>query len=139
MRRDLLRAGTGEGTIGTSPCDVLLWEAWGAMRSVFHTARLWCSHDIHGVAVSAPRTKRVIGMWRLVVGGFLVLHGILHAATWIPRQQGSQLSNFGSQASWLFAEVRPVVVTLCVIAAGGFALAGVAYAVHLDVWAFSAM
>jgi hypothetical protein len=78
-------------------------------------------------------------MWRLVVGGFLVLHGILNAAIWIPPQQGSQLPNFGSQASWLFAEVRPVVVTLAVIAAGGFALAGVAYAVHLDVWAFSAM
>jgi hypothetical protein len=63
-----------------------------------------------------------------------------HRAGAIPRQQGSRLPNFGSQASWLFAEVRPVVVTLAaVIAAGGFALAGVAYAVHLDVWAFSAM
>ena len=47
-------------------------------------------------------------MLRLVVAGFLVLHGILHAAIWIPPQQGSELPNFGPQASWLFAEVRPV-------------------------------
>ena len=78
-------------------------------------------------------------MWRLVVAGFLVLHGILNAAIWIPPQRGSELPNFGPQASWLFAEVRPVVVTLAVIAAGGFALSGVAYLVHLDMWAFSAI
>ena len=56
--------------------------------------------------------QEVISMWRLIVAGFLVLHGILNAAIWIPPQRGSQLSNFGPQASWLFAEVRPVVVTL---------------------------
>jgi hypothetical protein len=46
---------------------------------------------------------------------------------------------FGPQASWLFAEVRPVVVTLALIAASGFALSGITYVAHLDVWAFSAV
>lgn len=78
-------------------------------------------------------------MWRLAVAGFLILHGILHAAVWIPPQQGSQLPNFGSQACWLFAEVRPAVVTLTLIAASGFTLSGVAYAMRLDVWAASAI
>ena len=77
-------------------------------------------------------------MLRLVVAGFLVLHGILHAAIWIPSQTGRELSNFGPQASWLFAEVRPVVVTLAVLAASGFVLAGAAYLVQLDLWAVAA-
>jgi hypothetical protein len=81
----------------------------------------------------------VIGMLRLVVVGFLILHGILHAAIWIPPQRGGQLPSFGLQASWLFAEVRPVVVTLALIAASGFALSSVAYAAHLYVWALSAV
>lgn len=77
-------------------------------------------------------------MWRLVVGGSLILHGILNSAIWLPPQRGGQLPNFGPQTSWLFAEVRPVVVTLALIAGTGFALSGVAYLAHLDVWAFSA-
>jgi hypothetical protein len=78
-------------------------------------------------------------MGRLVVAGFLMLHGLLHAAIWIPRQRVGELPGFGQQASWLFAEVRPVVVSLAVIAAGGFAFSGVAYLMRLDVWAFSAI
>jgi hypothetical protein len=77
-------------------------------------------------------------MWRLALAGFLVVHGILHAAIWLPPQRGSDLPNFGGQASWLFAEVRPVVVTLALVAASGFALSGVAYLAHPDVWAVSA-
>ena len=68
----------------------------------------------------------------------MILHGVLNALIWIPPQRGSELSGFGSQASWLFAEVRPVIVTLALIAASGFALSGLAYAMHLDVWAGSA-
>ena len=78
-------------------------------------------------------------MWRVVVGGFLILHGILNAVIWISPQRGRELPNFGPQASWLFAEVRPVVVTLALIAASGFALSGVAYLMQQDVWAFSAI
>jgi hypothetical protein len=83
-----------------------------------------------------PPAKRVIGMWRLVVAGLLILHGILHAAIWVPPQRGSELPSFGPQASWLFAEVRPVVVAVALIAAGGFALSGAA---HQDLWAYSAI
>jgi hypothetical protein len=86
----------------------------------------------------STRVKWVIGMWRLVIAGFLVLHGVLHAVIWIPPQRGGELPNFGSQASWLFAEVRPVVVTLALIAAIGFAVSGMAYAAHLEAWAVPA-
>jgi hypothetical protein len=77
-------------------------------------------------------------MWRLAFASLLVVHGILHAAIWLPPQQGSSLPNFGAQASWLFAEVRPAVVTLALVATIGFALSGVAYLAHLDMWAVSA-
>lgn len=78
-------------------------------------------------------------MLRTAVGVFLVLHGILNAVIWITPQRGSELPNFGPQASWLFAEARPVVVILALTAASGFALSGVAYLAYLDVWAFSAI
>lgn len=78
-------------------------------------------------------------MLRAAVAAFLILHGFLHAAIWIPSQSGSQLPNFGPQASWLFAETRPVVVALALIAAGGFLWSGVAYAARLDMWTFPAI
>jgi hypothetical protein len=86
-----------------------------------------------------PEEKRVIVMLRVAGAGILILHGILNAVIWIPPQQGNQLPNFGPQASWLFSESRHVVVTLALIAAGGYASSGVAYAAHLDMWAFPAI
>jgi hypothetical protein len=77
-------------------------------------------------------------MLRVAIAGFLILHGILNAVIWVPAQRGSELPGFGSQAAWLFADSRPVVVTLAVIAAVGFVLSGVAYAAQLDIWSLSA-
>lgn len=48
-------------------------------------------------------------------------------------------SGFGPQVSWLFAEVRAVVVALVMTAGIGFVLAGVAYGMHLDLWAVPAI
>ncbi|MGH8834598.1 MAG: hypothetical protein ACRDWG_06330 [Actinomycetes bacterium] len=39
-------------------------------------------------------------MLRTAVGVFLVVHGILNAVIWITPQRGSELPNFGPQASW---------------------------------------
>jgi hypothetical protein len=73
-------------------------------------------------------------MWRIAIGGFLILHGVLNAAIWIPQQRGNEMKGFGQQASWLFAEVRPAVVTLALIAASGFVFAGATYMLQLDLW-----
>ena len=78
-------------------------------------------------------------MWRLVIAGLLILHGILHAVVWLPRQQSNEFPGFGPQVSWLFAEVRAVVVALVMTAGIGFVLAGVAYGMHLDLWAVPAI
>ncbi len=74
-------------------------------------------------------------MLRVAAGLFLILHGIINGAIWIPSQRGDQLAGFGSQASWLFAGVRPVVVTLALIAAGGFILSGAALLTNVEWWA----
>jgi hypothetical protein len=76
-------------------------------------------------------------MLRIGVGVFLILHGVIHAAIWIPSRPEEPLPGFGSQASWLFADVRAAVVSLAVLAASGFALAGVAYLSHRPWWALA--
>ncbi|MGA8247749.1 MAG: hypothetical protein WB797_12660 [Nocardioides sp.] len=45
------------------------------------------------------------------------------------------MPGFGHQASWLFADVRPAVVTLAMVAGCGFVVAGAAYLLHHDLWA----
>lgn len=125
------------GALVTCGSNVLLWGARRSLRSVLDIRSCGAAATFVPWPVATVLT-RVIRMWRLAVTGLLVLHGILHAAIWLPPQQGSDLPNFGAQASWLFAEVRPVVVTLALIAASGFVLSGVAYLAHLDTWAISA-
>lgn len=73
-------------------------------------------------------------MLHIAAGVFLILHGALHAAIWIPPQRHEPTPGFGSQASWLFADVRAAVVSLAVVAAGGFALSGVAYLTEQTWW-----
>ena len=74
-------------------------------------------------------------MLRVIAGLFLILHGVINAAIWIPPQRGAKLPGFGSQASWLFAGVRPAVVTLAIVAAGGFVISGAAYLAQSPWWA----
>jgi nicotinamide riboside transporter PnuC len=78
-------------------------------------------------------------MLRVGVGVFLILHGVIHAAIWIPPRPEEPLPGFGSQASWLFADVRAAMVSLALLAASGFALAGVAYLSHRPWWAAFAL
>lgn len=66
-------------------------------------------------------------MLRVAVGVFLILHGVIHGAIWFPPRSQQPLPGLGTQASWLVADVRAAVVSVAAIAAGGFALAGVAY------------
>lgn len=78
-------------------------------------------------------------MLRIAIGVFLVLHGVIHAAIWIPPRPEEPLPGFGAQASWLFADVRAAVVSVALLAAGGFVLSGVAYLIHQPWWAVVAV
>lgn len=74
-------------------------------------------------------------VWRLAIGLLLVVHGLITGAIWVPPQRSADVAGFGWQASWLFAGVRPVVVTVALVAAGGFVIAGVGYLGHQGWWA----
>jgi hypothetical protein len=72
---------------------------------------------------------------RTVAGLFLIAHGIVTGAIWIPPQRGEDLPGFGSQASWLFAESRTTMVALGGVASAAFVVAGVGVLAHQDWWA----
>jgi len=78
-------------------------------------------------------------MTRVAAGVFLLLHALITGAIWIPPQRGDELRGWGSQASWLFADSRPTMVTLAVIASTAFGLAGVGVLGHESWWAGAAL
>jgi hypothetical protein len=75
---------------------------------------------------------------RLVAGVFVLVHALITGAIWIPPQRGGDMKGFGPQASWLFADSRPAMVTIGVIATGALAMAGAGILTHQDWWALFA-
>jgi nicotinamide riboside transporter PnuC len=61
---------------------------------------------------------------RVAAGVFLLVHAIITAAIWIPPQRGGDLRGWGRQASWLFANSRPAMITLGVVASVALGTAG---------------
>ena len=64
-------------------------------------------------------------MTRVVAGVFLLLHAVITAGIWIPPQRGRELRGWGRQASWLFADSRPTMITLGALASAALGMAGV--------------
>ena len=78
-------------------------------------------------------------MTRLGAGVFLLVHAIITAAIWIPPQRGAELPGWGSQASWLFADSRPTMVSLAVVASTALGVAGVGVLGDQAWWAGAAL
>ena len=78
-------------------------------------------------------------MTRVAVGVFLLLHAAITAAVWIPTQRGGEMRGWGWQASWLFADSRPTMITLGALAAAGLGIAGVGVLGHQWWWAAAAL
>ncbi len=74
-------------------------------------------------------------MLRVAAGLFLILHGLINGAIWVPPRRDTEVTGFGSQASWLFARVRPAVVALALLATSGFVFSGAAYLAQSSWWA----
>lgn len=74
-------------------------------------------------------------MVRSVAGVFLIVHGLITGAIWIPPQRGGELPGLGSRASWLFANSRPMMILLGATAAGTLGLAGIGVLAQQDWWA----
>ena len=62
-------------------------------------------------------------MLRVLLGAFIVAHGLLTAFIWLsPAKAGAP---FRATHSWLLGEARPLAVVVALVAAAGFVLAGV--------------
>jgi hypothetical protein len=70
---------------------------------------------------------------RWLGGLFLVAHGLIHLAIWVPRPPAD--APFDAHRSPMFGDVRAVAAVLAVLAAGGFVVSGVGYLAGQDWWA----
>lgn len=86
-------------------------------------------------------------MFKMIVGGLLIAHGIVHAALWIPQALGAPLPEgapFDAGRSWLVSGVseggaRSAGGILAAAVAIAFALAGVGYMADQDWWWLAAI
>jgi hypothetical protein len=71
-------------------------------------------------------------MVRVLVGGFVVAHGLVTAALWAsPAKEGEP---FRATHSWVLGDARSLAVGLALVAALGFVLAGVGFLAHQSWW-----
>jgi len=74
---------------------------------------------------------------RWLGGLFLLAHGLLHVAVWVPRPPANV--PFDSSRSPMFGNVRGAAISLSLLAAMLFVVAGVAVLVHAAWWALVAI
>lgn len=72
---------------------------------------------------------------RTAFGLFLVAHALVTGAIWLTPPDAAKPAGFGNQASWLFADSRPAMVTVTALAAGALAIAGVGVLANASWWA----
>ena len=71
-------------------------------------------------------------MVRVLVGGFVVAHGLVTAAIWMsPAKEGEP---FRATQSWALGDVRSLAVALALVAALGFVIAGIGLLAHQTWW-----
>jgi hypothetical protein len=71
-------------------------------------------------------------MVRFLLGGFVVAHGLVTAAIWVTPAKGGE--PFRATHSWLLGDARSVAVTLAVVVAAGFVVAGGGYLAQQSWW-----
>jgi hypothetical protein len=74
-------------------------------------------------------------MLRVLLGAFIVAHGLLTAFIWLSPAKAD--APFRATRSWLFGEARPLAVAVALVAAVGFLLAGVGVIADQAWWAFA--
>jgi hypothetical protein len=62
-------------------------------------------------------------MIRVLLGTFIVAHGLLTAFIWVTPTKAD--APFRATRSWLVGDARPLALTIALVAAAGFVLAGV--------------
>ena len=74
-------------------------------------------------------------MVRLLLGAFIVAHGLLTAFIWLSPAKAD--APFRATHSWLVGDVRPLAVAIAPVAAAGFVLAGIGFITQQAWWALS--
>jgi len=70
--------------------------------------------------------------WTVVIGVFLIAHGLAHLAVYAPPAADAP---FDPARSWLFGRrIRPLALTLGAVAALIFVIAGIGLLAHQDWW-----
>jgi hypothetical protein len=72
-------------------------------------------------------------MLRVLLGAFIVAHGLLTAFIWLSPAKAD--APFRATHSWLLGEARPLAVVIALVAAAGFVLAGVGVIADQAWWA----
>jgi hypothetical protein len=72
-------------------------------------------------------------MIRVLLGTVIVAHGLLIALIWVSPAKAD--APFQATHSWLVGDARPVAVVLALVAAAGFALAGIGFIGQQAWWA----
>jgi len=70
---------------------------------------------------------------RWLAGLFLVAHGLVHVAIWVPPAQKD--APFDAQHSPMFGDVRGAAIALALVAGTAFVVSGICYLAGQDWWA----
>jgi len=87
------------------------------------------------MTLGEQRSTEVADMIRVLLGAFIVAHGLLTAFIWVSPAKAD--APFRATHSWLVGDARPLAVVLALVAAVGFVLAGVGFIGQQAWWAFT--
>jgi hypothetical protein len=74
-------------------------------------------------------------MTRILIGGFLVAHGLVHLAVWTtPRPSGEAAAPFDPSNSWLIGSSKGLAMVLAIVAAVVLVTGGVSLFAEAEVW-----
>jgi len=76
-------------------------------------------------------------MWRFLFIAFLLAHGGIHLAMWIPQPKAE--APFDAGRSWLLGNQRPLALVLAVATAVILVAAGIGLSTHADWWRAAAV
>jgi hypothetical protein len=76
-------------------------------------------------------------MIRVLLGAFIVAHGLLTAFIWVSPARAD--APFRATHSWLLGDARPLGMVIALVAAAGFVLAGVGLISQESWWALLLM
>jgi predicted exporter len=72
---------------------------------------------------------------RVLLGAFIVAHGLLTAFIWVSPAKAD--APFRATHSWLVGDARPLAVVIALVAAAGFVVAGVGVITQQAWWAMT--